>query len=63
MKIKHFLYNSFIIENEKIKIAIDPGLNMWLFKLGSLIPKSEWVSITHISVIIFGNQFISQFPP
>jgi L-ascorbate metabolism protein UlaG (beta-lactamase superfamily) len=21
---------------------------MWLFKLGSLIPKSEWVSITHI---------------
>jgi L-ascorbate metabolism protein UlaG (beta-lactamase superfamily) len=50
MKIKHFLYNSFIIENEKIKIAIDPGLNMWLFKLGSLIPKSEWSSITHILV-------------
>ncbi len=50
MKIKHFLYNSFIIENEKIKIAIDPGLNMWLFKLGSLIPKSEWNSITHILV-------------
>jgi L-ascorbate metabolism protein UlaG (beta-lactamase superfamily) len=50
MKIKHFLYNSFIIENEKIKIAIDPGLNMWLFKLGSLIPKSEWSSITYIFV-------------
>ena len=50
MKIKHFLYNTFLIENEKIKIAIDPGLNMWLFKLGSLIPKSEWSSITHILV-------------
>lgn len=50
MKIKHFLYNSFIIENEKIKIAIDPGLNTYLFKLGSLIPKSEWNSITHILV-------------
>jgi len=50
MKIKHFLYNSFIIENEKIKIAIDPGLNTYLFKLGSLIPKSEWSSITHILV-------------
>ena len=50
MKIKHFLYNSFIIENEKIKIAIASGLNTYLFKLGSLIPKSEWSSITHISV-------------
>lgn len=48
MKIKHFLYNTFIIEDNKVKIAIDPGLNMWLFKLGSLIPKSEWNSITHV---------------
>jgi L-ascorbate metabolism protein UlaG (beta-lactamase superfamily) len=48
MKIKHFLYNSFIIQNDKVKIAIDPGLNLWFFKLGSLIPKSEWSSITHI---------------
>ena len=48
MKIKHFLYNAFIIEDNKVKIAIDPGLNMWLFKLGSLIPKSEWNSITHV---------------
>ena len=50
MKIRHFLYNSFIIESKKIKIAIDPGLNTYLFKLGSLIPKSEWNSITHILV-------------
>ena len=50
MKIKHYLYNAFIIENDKVKIAIDPGLNLYLFKLGSLIPKSEWSTITHILV-------------
>ena len=50
MKIKHYLYNSFIIEDGQTKIAIDPGQNLWLFKLGTLIPKSEWESITHIVV-------------
>jgi L-ascorbate metabolism protein UlaG (beta-lactamase superfamily) len=50
MKIKHYLYNAFIIENGKAKIAIDPGQNLYLFKLGSLIPKSEWSSITHTLV-------------
>ena len=50
LKIKHFLYNAFIIENDKIKIAIDPGQNLYLFKLGSLIPKSEWEGITHVLV-------------
>jgi len=50
MKIKHYLYNTFIIENGKVKIAIDPGQNLYLFKLGSLIPKAEWSSITHILV-------------
>jgi L-ascorbate metabolism protein UlaG (beta-lactamase superfamily) len=37
MKIRHFLYNTFLIESEKTKIAIDPGQNLYLFKLGSLI--------------------------
>jgi L-ascorbate metabolism protein UlaG (beta-lactamase superfamily) len=50
MKIRHYLYNTFIIENERVKIAIDPGQNLYLFKLVSLIPKSEWSSITHILV-------------
>jgi len=50
LKIKHFWYNTFIIQNDKVKIAIDPGQNLWLFSLGSLIPKSEWNSITHILV-------------
>jgi glyoxylase-like metal-dependent hydrolase (beta-lactamase superfamily II) len=54
MKIKYYLYNAFIIEDEKIKIAIDPGQNLWLFKLGSLIPKSEWNSVTHL-VITHGD--------
>ena len=50
MKIKHFWYNTFIIQNDKVKIAIDPGQNLSLFSVGSLIPKSEWNSITHILV-------------
>ncbi len=50
MKIKHFLYNAFIIENGKVKIAIDPGQNLWIYKLGSLIPKAEWKDITHVLV-------------
>ena len=50
MKIKHYLYNAFIIESDRAKIAIDPGQNLYLFKLGSLIPKSEWRTITHILV-------------
>lgn len=50
MKIRHFLYNAFLIESEKTKIAIDPGQNLYMFKLGSLIPKAEWKSITHLLV-------------
>ena len=54
MKIKHYLYNAFLIEDGKTKIAIDPGQNLWIFKLQSLIPKSEWSDITHI-VITHGD--------
>ena len=50
MKLKYFLYNAFLVEDEKTKIAIDPGRNLWLFKLGSLIPKKEWETITHVLV-------------
>jgi L-ascorbate metabolism protein UlaG (beta-lactamase superfamily) len=50
MKIRHYLYNAFLIENDNTKIAIDPGQNLWMFKLGSLIPKSEWESITHLLI-------------
>ena len=50
MKIKYYWYNTFIIQNDKVKIVIDPGQNLYLFSLRSLIPKSEWSSITHILV-------------
>ena len=43
-------YNSFIIEDNAVKIAIDPGKNLWLFKLDSLIPKSEWEGVSHVLV-------------
>ncbi len=48
MKIKHYLYNSFIIESDDYKLAIDPGRNLWWLKLNSLIPKSEWEGVTHV---------------
>lgn len=50
MKISHFLYNAFLIENDKTKIAIDPGQHLWIFNLSSLIPRSEWGDITHILI-------------
>lgn len=50
LKIRHFLYNSFLIENENCKIAIDPGQYFSIFNFTSLIPKSEWESITHILI-------------
>ena len=51
MKIKHFLYNAFLIENVETKIAIDPGaLFFYYFRFTTLIPKSEWKDITHILV-------------
>ncbi len=50
MKIKHYLYNAFLIEDGKTKIAIDPGQNFGLFKFKTLIPKLEWNDITHILI-------------
>lgn len=50
MIIRHYLYNAFLVEEDGKKIAIDPGQNLWLFNLKSLIPKSEWSSITHILI-------------
>ncbi|WP_415407955.1 MBL fold metallo-hydrolase [Sulfurovum sp. CS9] len=51
MKITHYLYNTFIIESGSKKIAIDPGgLFFYFFRFTTLIPKSEWESITHIFV-------------
>lgn len=51
MKITHFLYNAFVIESSHKKIAIDPGgLFFYFFRFTTLIPKSEWESITHIFV-------------
>jgi len=51
MKITHYLYNAFLIESGHKKIAIDPGgLFFYFFRFTTLIPKSEWKSITHIFV-------------
>ena len=48
MKITHYLYNAFQIERDGIKVAIDPGQNLWVFRPRSLIPRSEWPTITHV---------------
>ena len=54
MRITHYLYNAFVIEEHGVKVAIDPGQNLWLFDLKSLIPESEWRGITHV-VITHGD--------
>ena len=55
MKITHYLYNAFAIEQGGVKVAIDPGQKLWLVKLESLIPKSEWLTITHIVITHGGS--------
>jgi len=54
MRITHYLYNTFLVEDGDSRIAIDPGQNLWMFKLRSLIPREEWPAITHI-VITHGD--------
>jgi L-ascorbate metabolism protein UlaG (beta-lactamase superfamily) len=50
MRIRHYWYNAFLIENDRVKIAIDPGQNFWILKFRSLIPKAEWADVTHVCV-------------
>jgi L-ascorbate metabolism protein UlaG (beta-lactamase superfamily) len=50
MKITHYTYNAFTIEDGSSKIAIDPGQNLQTFKKHSLIPESEWKEVTHVLV-------------
>ena len=48
IRIRHYLYNAFVVESDGVKIAIDPGRNLLCYKLNSLIPRSEWKGVTHI---------------
>lgn len=57
IKPKNGQYKSFIIENDGVKIAIDPGQNLHLFKLGSLIPK---LSLKGVSESFDDIQFVPQ---
>ena len=50
MKIKHYLYNTFVIETDNKKIVIDPGAELYLLKFKTILPESEWNNITHIFV-------------
>ena len=50
MKITHYLYNTFVIEEGDAKVAIDPGQYLWVFDLHRLIPESEWPTVTHIAI-------------
>jgi len=51
MKIIFYGYNTFLIESGDKKIAIDPGaLFMYWFRFTTVIPKSEWESITPIFI-------------
>lgn len=48
--ITYYGYNGFIVESGAHRLAIDPGTSLYLPRLGPVIPKSEWPSVTHIFV-------------
>ena len=51
MNIQFFGYNTFLIRSGNKKIAIDPGaLCCYWFRFTTLIPESEWNTITHILI-------------
>ncbi len=50
MTISHFLYNAFTIEHRSLRIAIDPGADLFLFRFKPLIPTDSWKSFTHTFV-------------
>lgn len=50
MKITYYGYNTFLIQNGKKNVVIDPGGDLFLFRLKSLLPESSWRSITYIFV-------------
>ncbi len=50
MKITHYLYNAFLVEEGDTKVAIDPGQYFYLFDFRSLIPEEEWPTVTHIAI-------------
>ena len=54
MKITHYRYNAFLVEEGGAKVAIDPGQNFYIFNVKSLIPEDEWPTVTHI-VITHGD--------
>ena len=56
MKITHYTYNAFTIEEGNTKIAIDPGQNLKTFHKKSLIPESEWNDL-HLQIIFYGREY------
>jgi L-ascorbate metabolism protein UlaG (beta-lactamase superfamily) len=54
VRITHYRYNAFLVEENGTKIAIDPGQNFYIFDFKSLIPEEEWPTVTHI-VITHGD--------
>ena len=50
MQITHYLYNSFVIAAGHLRVAIDPGGELYHFGFKPIIPRDVWSSITHVLV-------------
>jgi L-ascorbate metabolism protein UlaG (beta-lactamase superfamily) len=50
MEITHYLYNSFVIAADGLRVAIDPGGELYHFGFRPIIPRDVWSSITHVMV-------------
>jgi L-ascorbate metabolism protein UlaG (beta-lactamase superfamily) len=54
VRITHYLYNAFLVEEGHTRVAIDPGEHLYIFDFRSLIPEQKWPTVTHI-VITHGD--------
>ncbi len=50
MRVTYYGYNAFILDDGDRKLAVDPGANLFLLTMKSLIPASEWSTVTHVLV-------------
>jgi len=50
MTITHFLYNSFVISTHDLRVAIDPGGELFHLQFKPIIPPDAWKAITHVLV-------------
>lgn len=50
LRLRHHWCNAFVVECGGATIVVDPGLDLWIGRLGSLVPRARWSEATHVLV-------------